>query len=245
MRSGWVKLHRELQEKSIWKLSTPEQKVILISILMLANHLETEWEFDGKKFRCDAGQFVTSLNSLAEACGKGISVQNVRTALNRFEKLGFLTNQSTKTGRLITIENWGKYQEAEKNLTNTGTNSSQTSHKDLTPIKNNKEIEEIKEIYISIVDYLNQKTGQKYKHSTKKTQTCIHARLAEGFTEDDFRTVIDKKCAEWIGTEWEKYLIPETLFGTKFESYLNAKVTKPVNTAIPPGTDQTDLDELF
>lgn len=82
-----------------------------------------------------------------------------------------------------------------------------------------------KDIYKYIVDYLNQKTGQKYKHSTKKTQTCIHARLAEGFTEEDFRTVIDKKCAEWIGTEWEKYLRPETLFGTKFESYLNAKTS--------------------
>ncbi len=81
-----------------------------------------------------------------------------------------------------------------------------------------------KDIYKSIVDYLNQKTGQKYKPSTKKTQTCIHARLAEGFTEDDFKKVIDNKCAEWIGTEWEKYLRPETLFGTKFESYLNAKI---------------------
>ena len=81
-----------------------------------------------------------------------------------------------------------------------------------------------KDIYKTIVDYLNQKTGQKYKPSTKKTQTCIHARLAEGFTEDDFKKVIDNKCAEWIGTECEKYLRPETLFGTKFESYLNAKI---------------------
>ena len=112
-----------------------------------------------------------------------------------------------------------------------------------TDIDKEKEID--KDIYKYIVDYLNQKTGQKYKHSTKKTQTCIHARLAEGFTEEDFRTVIDKKCAEWIGTEWEKYLRPETLFGTKFESYLNAKVTKAVNTAVPPGSNQTDLDDLF
>lgn len=108
-----------------------------------------------------------------------------------------------------------------------------------------KEKELDKEKYISIVDYLNTKTGQKYKASTKKTQQCIHARLAEGFTIDDFKTVIDKKYAEWIGTEWEKYLRPETLFGTKFESYLNAKVTKPVNTAIPKGSDQTDLDDIF
>ena len=51
----------------------------------------------------------------------------------------------------------------------------------------------------------------------------IHARCEEGFTVDDFKKVIDKKCAEWMGTDWEKYLRPETLFGTKFEGYLNQK----------------------
>ena len=111
-----------------------------------------------------------------------------------------------------------------------------------------KEKEEDKEIYISIVDYLNQKAGTKYKASSKKTKTCIHARLAEGFELDDFKTVIDKKCADWIGdSKMEQYLRPETLFGTKFESYLNAKVTKknPVNTGVPSGSNQDDLDGLF
>jgi uncharacterized phage protein (TIGR02220 family) len=83
-----------------------------------------------------------------------------------------------------------------------------------------------KELYVSIVSYLNERAGTKYKHSSSKTKTVIHARLAEGFTLDDFKTVIDKKCAEWIGNErMEKYLRPETLFGTKFESYLNQKQT--------------------
>ena len=63
-------------------------------------------------------------------------------------------------------------------------------------------------------------------HSSKKTKSCIHARLAEGFKLDDFKAVIDKKAEEWIGTEYEQYLRPETLFGTKFESYLNARVRK-------------------
>lgn len=79
------------------------------------------------------------------------------------------------------------------------------------------------EIYSSIVSYLNQKAGTNYQAATKKTRACIHARLAEGFNLDDFKAVIDKKCAEWIGSEFEKYLRPETLFGTKFEGYLNAK----------------------
>ena len=80
-----------------------------------------------------------------------------------------------------------------------------------------------KELYNNIVEHLNQKAGTKFKPTTAKTKTAIHARLSEGFSFDDFITVIDKKCAEWIGTEYEKYLRPETLFGTKFEGYLNAK----------------------
>ena len=67
--------------------------------------------------------------------------------------------------------------------------------------------------------------GTRYSASNKKTQSLIKARLAENkeYTVDDFKAVIDKKIKEWKGTEMEKYLRPETLFGTKFESYLNQK----------------------
>lgn len=80
--------------------------------------------------------------------------------------------------------------------------------------------------YRAIIDHLNEKTGTSYKASSKKTQSLIRARLQEGFTIDDFKIVIDKKSAEWMGdAKMEKYLRPETLFGTKFENYLNAKAT--------------------
>lgn len=77
-----------------------------------------------------------------------------------------------------------------------------------------------------IVDYLNAKADTKFKSSSKKTKSLIHARFEDGFNVDDFYTVIDKKCEEWKGTEWEKYIRPETLFGTKFEGYLNQKNNK-------------------
>jgi predicted phage replisome organizer/uncharacterized phage protein (TIGR02220 family) len=95
-----------------------------------------------------------------------------------------------------------------------------------TDIDIDKDKEEDKEIYIKVVSHLNEKAGTKYRATTAKTRTAIHARLAEGFTLEDFKTVIDKKCADWLGTEWEKFLRPETLFGTKFEGYLNAKSGK-------------------
>ena len=87
---------------------------------------------------------------------------------------------------------------------------------------NNIYIVEIKEI----IEYLNEKAGTKYKPTTPKTKDTIKARLKEGFTVDDFKTVIDKKVAEWKGTEWGKFLRPQTLFGTKFEGYLNQNIIK-------------------
>ena len=83
-----------------------------------------------------------------------------------------------------------------------------------------------------IISYLNDVTGSRYKANTDKTKRTIHARLAEGFTVDDFKAVIDKKNQDWKGTEWEKYLRPETLFGTKFEGYLNQKIKKQANTGV-------------
>jgi uncharacterized phage protein (TIGR02220 family)/predicted phage replisome organizer len=107
-----------------------------------------------------------------------------------------------------------------------------------------------KEIYISVVSYLNEKAGTSFKHTTAKTKTAIKARLSEGFTVDDFKTVIDKKCAEWIGNEkMEKYLRPETLFGTKFEGYLNAKVSKQQTrigaNGIAISNEKSDLEGVF
>ena len=76
-----------------------------------------------------------------------------------------------------------------------------------------------------IVDYLNQKTNSSYRPNTPKTISLIKARLSEGFTVDDFKKVIDTMTAEWRGTDMEKFLRPETLFGTKFEGYLNRRKT--------------------
>lgn len=77
--------------------------------------------------------------------------------------------------------------------------------------------------YEEIINYLNLKANTHYRHNIKKTQSLISARFNENFTLDDFKRVIDNKASEWKDTEMEKYLRPETLFGTKFESYLNQK----------------------
>lgn len=95
----------------------------------------------------------------------------------------------------------------------------------MTP--NNKDIDNKADNYKYIVEYLNQKAGTKYKPTREKTREHINARLAEGYKVEDFFKVIDNKCTEWLGTDFEKYLRPDTLFGNKFEGYLNSKPTPP------------------
>lgn len=101
-----------------------------------------------------------------------------------------------------------------------------------------------------IVDHLNQRTGAHYLSTSRKTRSLIQARMREGFTVEDFRTVIDKKVLEWQGTDMEKYLWPETLFGPKFEGYLNQSVTakplarSPANTFNSFGQRSYDYDAL-
>lgn len=96
------------------------------------------------------------------------------------------------------------------------------------------------ETITEIITYLNSALGVKYRTSNKVTKAHINARLNEGYTLDDFKTVIDKKVNEWKGTEMEKFLRPQTLFGTKFENYLIAKINKKsptVKKAIIGGID--------
>ncbi len=93
-------------------------------------------------------------------------------------------------------------------VTNTVNNTSSIN------ISNNKYI-------VEIVTYLNHVCETSYKPTTKKTIALINARFKEQFTVEDFKEVISKKAASWKGTDMQKYLRPETLFGTKFEGYLN------------------------
>ena len=235
--AGWIKLHRQLIDKAIWQTSTTEQKIILITILLLASHKNNEWEWQGKRFTVQPGQFVTSSSKLAEAAG--VTRQNVRTALARFEKYEFLTSQSTKTGLLINVVNWGLYQ-GDAELPNQPsnqelTNDQPTPNQELTTIKNYKKDKNDKNgkndittlsgnptAHVEIITYLNSVCGTRYNPSTKATREHINARLREGYTVADFKTVIDKKVNEWgKRPEMVQYLRPQTLFGTKFESYLN------------------------
>ena len=117
----------------------------------------------------------------------------------------------------------------------------QLTNKDIKDIVEHSPTEPVP--YQEVVEYLNQKTGKNFKHTSKVTQRHIRARLAEGFTVSDFKQVIDKKCSDWLRDQkMKEYLRPETLFGTKFESYLNSKTTMTKQTG--PYIDSCGLKVL-
>ena len=219
---GWIKLYRKLLDDAIWKTSTPEQCKILVTLLLMANHEENEWMWKGKKFKVKPGQFVTSLESIKEICGKGITIKNIRTALDKFQKCGFLANESAKTGRLITIVKWEVYQ---SNDLENWQSSRQTGGKQVATNKNDNK--DKNNNYIEIIDYLNEKTGRHFRASTKEYQKVINARLKD-YSVEELKKVVDDKCLKWTGKEnLEEHLVPLTLFCAKhFDTYLNQATSK-------------------
>jgi len=80
------------------------------------------------------------------------------------------------------------------------------------------------DLIVEIIDFLNECTGKSYKATSKVATININARLKEGYTKDDFIKVISVKATKWLNTKFEDYLTPNTLFGNKFESYLNENI---------------------
>nr|DAW99723.1 MAG TPA: replisome organizer [Caudoviricetes sp.] len=110
MDSGYIKLYRSLLEDPIWTNSTAEQCVILIQLLFFVTWKPKKWDVFGRQFTLNPGQGFVSIRDFSKICGHGVSRQKVRTAFKRFENLGFLTQEPTQKGTLITIVNWRKYQ---------------------------------------------------------------------------------------------------------------------------------------
>lgn len=137
------------------------------------------------------------------------------------------TNEDTKksTKQLTKLDTNEDTKKDTHNMSIVNVNSNMSNVNNLEKI----ECEEEKP-FRRIIEYLNSKLGTKYRYTNKSTQSKINARLNEGYNLDDFIVVIDKMCLEWSSDEKMKaYLRPETLFGTKFESYLN-RPTKKLTT---------------
>lgn len=140
-----------------------------------------------------------------------------------------------------------------QNLPLSNNNSKNYQYKEISNKRNNGSAKaEPKSIHKDVIEYLNEKIGAKYKASSAINKRLIDARVKEGYTLDDFKQVIDNKVAAWAQDQkMSKYLRPQTLFGTKFESYLNERApnvpahadfgAEAYATGAMDGVDEDDL----
>lgn len=196
-------------------------KVVFIHLLLKANWEDVKWRgIDIKR-----GQLITSLPKLSEELN--LSVMEIRTALRKLVSTGEINRQTTNRYTLITLNNYDIYQ---TKVTDKQQTKQQTDNRLLTDYQQtmNKEKEYNKDnlfIVERFVERLNQKTGKRFSPKTESTIKSVNGRVSDGYTLDDFLKVVDVKCAEWLGTDMEKYLTPDTLLRpSKFEKYLNQKM---------------------
>lgn len=108
--NGFIKIHRKLLK---WEwYSDINVRVLFFHCLLRANHKSERWQ----GIEINAGQFVTSYEHLAKECG--LTVQQLRTALDKLKITNEITNKTTSRYSIITVNNWKRYQTNNKQITN-------------------------------------------------------------------------------------------------------------------------------
>lgn len=197
-----------------------------------------------KQMPYDISTIERSLEELIEE--KVLILEEDTLFQKRMKKDGILSDIRAEAGKKgadrKNAKDFAEAKDEANELANDEANS-ENEIEDENEDENNIEIITDNELIKGIIDYLNIKTNSHYKYSTEKTKKLIKARLNDNFTIDDFKTVIDKKTEEWLGTDFEKFLRPETLFGNKFEGYLNQKTTPKKKTL--KDINMSDIDRAI
>lgn len=154
--TGWIKLHRVFLN---WEwYEQPNMVWLFLKCLLLANHKDKKW----RGIDIPRGSFITSIESLSSKKAK-VSVQQVRTGLNRLKSTGEITIKTTNQYTHISINNYDKYQPFNDENNKQITNEQQTDNKQITTTNNDKNI---KNIYIAEKVLTNELCSQlALKHS--------------------------------------------------------------------------------
>lgn len=217
MDGNYIKLFRSMLD---WEwYSDINTKVLFLHMLLKANWRDKEWQ----GIVIERGQFVSSYSKLSYETG--LTVAQIRTSLKRLISTGEITHNPQAKYGLFTVINYDRFQSDNSQYCSQITVTQQASDSQITTTKNKKKdkkyncsVEQRKEI----IEYLNQKSGKRYKYENEATARHINARFDDGYNVEDFKRVIDVKVSEWKDTDMEKYLRPDTLFRPgNFENYLN------------------------
>lgn len=131
--TGWIKLYRSLSNKGWYRKS--EYVHLWVHILIKANHSGAEFWFNGENIKLKAGQFVTGRKILSTETG--ISESKIQRMLKQFENEQQIEQQTNNTNRLISVLNWGTYQNVEQQMNNKRTTDEQ-------PVNTNKNVNNYK-----------------------------------------------------------------------------------------------------
>ena len=112
------------------------------------------------------------------------------------------------------------------NATNTNTNTKTNANtKTETDTSTTSSETDVSSLSSFLIEHLNEKTGSTYEATDTITER-VASLIESGYSPDQLRTVIDKKCSEWLNDDkMRTYLRPSTLFGDKFSEYLAAPIT--------------------
>ena len=236
MHRGYLALWRKLSDHPFWKEKREFSKAeAWIDILWEVQHCEKPKQvvLGMTHLVCHYGESLKSLETWSKRWGWNKS--RVRRFLQLLENMSQIRHSSEQKTTRITVLNYMQY-DPKRNANETQMkrqrNDSETT---ATPDKNVNNAKNVKEEdivgqkprqqipYKEIIDFFNEVTGKSFKHTTNGTKSHIRARWSEGFRIDDFKEVIKEKNYEWANNpDMEQYIRPTTLFGTKFESYLQA-----------------------
>lgn len=99
--------------------------------------------------------------------------------------------------------------------------------------------------YVSVISYFNNKFNKNYNYKDKYLKNLIAKKLSEGYKVEDFIKVIDNKESSWKNTDYEKFLRPETLFGDKFNLYLNEGAAPKCKSYISDYDNELDFRDFI
>ena len=227
MGDGWVKIHSKMLNNPI-VMKDADHCAVWVYLLLNAVWKPHDVMFGGERVTLNPGQFTTGRKKIASALH--ISESKVQRILKLFETEHQIEQRTDHQCRLITIVEWNKYQKREQRnkqqVNNDRTTSEQRVNTKEEDKKEKKEKKDKKDIYsaerIEIINYFNEICGKHYKPDSKETKKLIDGLLEQGFTVEDFKTVIYKKAKQWINDpKMCKFLRTQTLFSNKFEDYLN------------------------
>lgn len=215
MNNGWIILHRKTTD---WEWYTDANTArLFFHLLLSANHKQGKW----RGIIIDSGCTLTSRDKLAEELR--LTVQQIRTSLNKLKSTGEITIKTTNKYSIISITNWESYQQNNQQYTKPATNKQPTNNQQITTNNNNNnnnnENNE-KEIEIIVLAELNKLTNSAFRN-VESNLKLIRERIKEGNSVNDILDVISMKVEEWTDTKWEQYLRPSTLFNAeKFNQYV-------------------------